>query len=114
MAVDKKISELTALTTPDNADVLAIVDTDATETKKITWANIKTAILAVYGTPVASEAMGGSGTTRTLAHAPISGTLLIADGAAILHNGIDYTWSSGTNVVFTDAPSAPIAYYRYA
>ena len=41
---NKKISEFTALTTPDDADVFPIVDTSATTTKKITWANLVTAI----------------------------------------------------------------------
>lgn len=41
---NKKISEFTALTTPDNADVFPIVDTSVTTTKKITWANLVTTI----------------------------------------------------------------------
>ena len=38
---DSKISELTALSTPADDDVLAIVDTDAGQTKKITAVNLK-------------------------------------------------------------------------
>ena len=38
---DSKISELTALSTPADDDVFAIVDTDAGQTKKITAANVK-------------------------------------------------------------------------
>lgn len=46
---NKKISELTALTSPDNADELAIVDTSVTTTKKITWANLLAAVgLSAY------------------------------------------------------------------
>ena len=41
---NSKISALTALTTPDAADVYPIVDTSASETKKITQANLETAI----------------------------------------------------------------------
>ena len=41
---DSKISELTALSSPANDDVFAIVDTDAGQTKKITFANINSAI----------------------------------------------------------------------
>lgn len=37
---DKKISQLTALTGPGNSDELAIVDTGASETKKITYSNL--------------------------------------------------------------------------
>ncbi len=43
---DAKISALAALVTPDNADVLPIVDDSATQTKKITYANLKSAITA--------------------------------------------------------------------
>jgi hypothetical protein len=39
---DSKISDLTALSTPADDDVFAIVDTDAGQTKKITAANVKT------------------------------------------------------------------------
>jgi hypothetical protein len=41
---DAKISDLPNLTTPDDADVLAIVDTSATTTKKITYANLAAAL----------------------------------------------------------------------
>lgn len=44
---DKKISELTNYTPPLDADVLPIVDTAGTATKKVTWANIK-ATLKTY------------------------------------------------------------------
>jgi hypothetical protein len=39
---DSKISDLTALSSPADDDVFAIVDTDAGQTKKITAANVKT------------------------------------------------------------------------
>lgn len=42
--MDKKISQLTALTTADQADVYAIVDTSATETKKITQQDVEDSI----------------------------------------------------------------------
>lgn len=41
---NKKISQLTSLTTPDSADLFAIVDTSAVTTKKITFANLVAAI----------------------------------------------------------------------
>ena len=53
---NKKISEFTALTTPDNADVFPIVDTSATTTKKITWANIVAAIIADFTTATETAA----------------------------------------------------------
>lgn len=52
---DKKISALTSYTTPLDADVLPIVDTANTLTKKVTWANIKTTLantFAVLASPV--------------------------------------------------------------
>lgn len=45
---DAKISELNALASPDVADEIAIVDTDAVETKKMTWANVQAAITAYF------------------------------------------------------------------
>lgn len=50
----KKISELNALTTPDSNDLLAIVDTSATETKKITIENVSKHIINV-GTSVEED-----------------------------------------------------------
>jgi hypothetical protein len=75
---DLKISQLTALAAVDAAstDVLPIVDVSATETKKITVANLKTAVapdLSTYallasptftGTPVAPTAAAGTSTTQ--------------------------------------------------
>tara|TARA_B110000285_G_scaffold125631_1_gene141667 strand:+ start:476 stop:1072 length:597 start_codon:yes stop_codon:yes gene_type:complete len=50
---NKKISELNSITTPDDNDVVVIVDTSATETKKITYSNFKSSItggLPTYST----------------------------------------------------------------
>jgi hypothetical protein len=49
---DKKITELTAKTTPSDTDVLPIVDLDSTATtKKITAANLK----SYFSSPVDSD-----------------------------------------------------------
>lgn len=64
---EKKISELTAYTTPIDADLLPIVDTATSSTKKITWANIKAnlyASAALTGTPTAPTATAGENTTQ--------------------------------------------------
>lgn len=53
---NKKISEFTAITTPDNADLFAIVDVSLPETKKITWANIVAALEAVFAAASETEA----------------------------------------------------------
>lgn len=46
---DQKITDLTALTSPDDADVLPVVDVaPSATTKKITWANIKTALSSIF------------------------------------------------------------------
>jgi hypothetical protein len=53
---DKKISQLTALTTPANDDLLPIVDDPAGSpvTKKFSWANLKAAIKTYYDSVTAT------------------------------------------------------------
>lgn len=48
---NKKISELTNLASADSTDLLAIVDTDAAETKKITFQNLTSAFLTAETDP---------------------------------------------------------------
>lgn len=45
-----KISELTAITTPVDADEAVIVDDSASATRKITWANIKATLKTYFDT----------------------------------------------------------------
>lgn len=49
---DQKISALTNYTPPLDADVLPIVDIAGSETKKVTWANIKATIISSFGAMV--------------------------------------------------------------
>lgn len=56
---DQKISQLTNYTPPLDADVLPIVDTANTTTKKVTWANIKATLKTYFDTLYPS----GSGTS---------------------------------------------------
>lgn len=50
MAENKKISELTNYSTPLDADLMPIVDTANTTTKKVTWANIKATLKTYFDT----------------------------------------------------------------
>jgi len=116
---DKNIQSLTAKTTPVDADSVPIHDSAATtEAKQVTWANIKATLLTyfntVYGTQITDEAMGGSGTARTVANTPIAGTVTVYDSGVRLHEGAanDYT-RSGKNFTFTVAPDDPFCDYRY-
>lgn len=58
---NKKISEFTALTTPDNADLFAIVDVSLPETKKITWANLLAAMPFGYGNILSNGSVNFTG-----------------------------------------------------
>lgn len=60
---DKKISELTAIGTIVDADLFAIVDVSATETKKGTYLQLKTALATDFGVaiPATRIAFGNSG-----------------------------------------------------
>ena len=77
---DKKITALTALVAASvdaAADVLPIVDVSATETKKITVANLKTAVapdLSTYA-PLASPTFTGTPTLPT-------GTIAVTQSAS--------------------------------
>lgn len=116
MASDTKISGLTAKSPPVDSDSIPIYDSAGDATKRITGtvlkAYLKTYFDTLYGRNVADEALGGSGVNRTLAQTPLDGTLIISDGAAILHKTADFT-QSGTAVTFTVAPDNPYASYRY-
>jgi len=52
---DKKISELTPITSPADDDLLVVVDTSETQTKQITWGNLATALSAITSTPESGE-----------------------------------------------------------
>ena len=60
---DSKISELTALSTPADDDIFAIVDTDAGQTKKITAANVKS--YAGVTTESVQDIVGGMFSSNT-------------------------------------------------
>jgi hypothetical protein len=81
---NKKITELTALTTPDNADLFAIVDISLPETKNITYADLKAAVISGLGSvyqPLNSK-------LTTFAALADAAGVLTSDGAG------HYSWGS--------------------
>jgi len=73
---DSKISELTALSTPADDDVFAVVDTDAGQTKKITAVNLKS--YAGSSTEAIQDIVGAMFSSNT--ETDISATYEDADG----------------------------------
>jgi hypothetical protein len=92
---NKKITELTALTTPDNADLFAIVDISLPETKKITFADLKTAVIS--GLTSVYQPLNSKLTTFA-ALADAAG-VLTSDGAG------NYSWGSAGGSQWIDAGS---------
>jgi len=81
---DSKISELTALSTPADDDVFAIVDTDAGQTKKITAANVKS--YAGSSTEAVQDIVGAMFSSNT--ETDITATYEDADGTIDLVVGV--------------------------
>jgi hypothetical protein len=67
------------------------------------------------GTPVYDEAVSGSGTSWTLAHTPVSGTLrLYGAGQRLTGGGVDYTLSGATITTINSYSAGQIrADYNY-
>lgn len=63
---DKKISELTAYTPAIDADQIAIVDSTAGATKRITWANIKATLKTYFDTLYLTATSTSTLTNKTL------------------------------------------------
>ena len=110
---DQKISQLTTITTVDNnTDVLPIVDTSATQTKKITPAALKTA-LALNNVDNTSDADKPVSTaTQTALNAKqatlVSGTnIKTINGTSVLGSG-DITISGSGGVTTLDGLSGAI------
>lgn len=114
---DQKITEFTELdATPDNADIIAIVDdvAGAPVTKKITISNL-------LGTEVSNETptgtINGSNAIFTLANSPSpAGSLKVfLNGAFQTAAGEDYTLV-GDTITFVNAPltgSVLRAFYKH-
>jgi len=86
---NSKISELTELTSVDNADVLVIVDDSASETKKISFANLSAGISVGNATQLQFTALNNTGST-------------IAKGAAVYISG----YTTDTQISLADNSSA--------
>lgn len=57
---DQKISQLTNYTPPLDADVIPIVDTANTTTKKVTWANVKATLVTYFDTLYPNVTLAGT------------------------------------------------------
>ncbi len=86
------------MTAPATDDEIAIVDSDASATKKITVANL---IPITEGTP--SGTINGSNTVFTITAPTLGFFLLILNGAVQTPGGTDYTRSS-TTITYATAP----------
>lgn len=97
---------LTAKTTPVDADIFPIGDSASSNaTKKITWANIKTALNALFA-PLASPSFTGNPTAPTQTAENNStrlATTAYVDGKMVLATAVNAT--SGTAIDFTSIPS---------
>lgn len=100
---DQKISQLTSYTTPLSADVLPIVDTANTTTKKISWSALLTALTSgltgflttsVYDPAAIAQQVVGTTATQTLSNKTLTtpvigaatGTSLSLAGDLTAHN----------------------------
>ena len=86
---NSKITDLTELTSVDNADVLVIVDDSASETKKISFANLSAGISVGNATQLQFTALNNTGST-------------IAKGAAVYISG----YTTDTQISLADNSSA--------
>lgn len=99
---NEKISELTALTTPDNADLFAIVDMSLPETKKITYADLQTAVIS------------GLGSVYQPLNAKLTTFAALADAAGILTSdgAGNYSWEApatpGANTALSNLASVSV------
>lgn len=128
---NKKISELSSIATPDNADVFPIVDVSAVETKKITFANLVVAILTGATLNLKTEAVT-AGITQVGDNVQINLTLALSEaftavqfvsrqGQVIMPNGNaslpGSSWSiaaSTVTVYNADASDIFLIQYLYA
>lgn len=125
---DAKISELTALTTAADADLFAVVDTSATETKKITKADLLGSIVISGGNvgigaapSYALDAFKIAGTVARIRNTTASvGTPSTTHGELVIQSsdanmGMQFlgTTTSDQRILFGDAASGGVGQIRY-
>ncbi len=93
---DKKISQLTALTTQASADELVIVDSSASETKKITVNNLFQGIPVNVGI--------GTGTSSPGATLDVDGTVDIAPSSGDAQLDISNSANTGRSLIYFSDP----------
>lgn len=96
---DQKISQLTNYTSPLDADVVPIVDTANSITKKLSWANIKTTLKSYFDGLYAG--IGITQYTDEMAQDAVGG--ILTDTATI-----DMTYNDAGNGITADVKSASI------
>lgn len=99
---NKKITELNPIVTVHTTDVLAIVDLTASETKKVTVAQL-IAMLSL-GTVVGDEVVSGSNTSWALANTPRANTLNLFAMGQRLKLAEDYSISGANITTMTAFP----------
>ena len=109
MSRSKKITELDALLTSENDDVIAIVDTSAETTKKQTKQNFLkeiTATLGTFGVITTESSIDGNNLDFVFESKP---TVLVVDGATYRETK-GWTWNAET---LTATISVPAQYDVY-